>query len=265
MELNEPSRFWSAVGRILSLLTVIGTVVGIWRNVFPARHAVVGPNGEATSASLAGIIDYGAFDLPPDVKDQLERLRNLNGVDTAERYLQSRSTEITTSVISAISSSVDSLINNLSDAEHRRFGWLEQGIKTNTEGSEQLRSRLATSLARPLSEYANSGWAKENRYGTPSYESYVVIDVENRGNRQASGVELQLPYHGVSIVEEPGEKAAVNSFDRKLILGNILPKAAKKVRIWTTSAVGNYSWEPDRWHLIYADGVGKVIWPVRTK
>jgi len=259
MDINPPSRFWSAVGKIALLLTVIATAVGLWRNLSPLRERtapIAGPEGPA--AQLVGTVDYFLFDMPPNIGSQIETLRNLTGREIANGFLTKDDT-VLDNLVSRISQSLDDVVNN-ADPKNRQWKRLEEALKKDGERAARFKQSLTFALSGILTDYAKSSWTPEFLYRTPSYDSFVIINVQNAGERQAVGVELQLPYDGIAVVEEPGEKARVRTFDKKIALGTILPKGERKLRIWTSSRVTSYSFDLEKWRIAYGDGVGKLTW-----
>lgn len=258
MDINPPSRFWSAVGRIALLLTVIATGVGLWRNLAPRADRVAATaQPESPAAQLVGTIDYFDFDLPPNIGSQIETLRTLSDRKVASSFISKNG--VAENLISRISSSLDR-VWNYGDQKNRQYNRLEEALKKDSDRASQLNESLNLSLSAILADYAGSGWMPEYVYRIPEYGSFVIMQIQNAGERQAMGVELQLPYDGIAVVEEPGEKASVRPFDKKIALGTILPKGERKIRMWTESTVTSYSFDLDKWRLAYGDGVGKITW-----
>lgn len=259
MDINPPSRFWSAVGRIALLLTVIGSAVGLFRAIWPpSEKTTIISHTDGPAAQLLGTIDYFAFDLPPNIGSQLDTLRGLTRREAAEGFLRKDDSVLDT-LVSRISSSLDGVINN-SDPKNRQWNRLEDALKKDTERATKFKQSLNLSLSILLTDYASSAWNSRFLYDTPSYDSFVIMNIQNAGVRQAVGVELQLPYDGMATVEEPGENLRVTAFDKKIALGTILPKGERKVRLWTSSNVTSFSFDLDKWRLAYGDGVGKITW-----
>jgi len=209
-------------------------------------------------AIAVGTVDYFLFDMPPNIGSQIETLRNLTGREIANGFLTKDDT-VLDNLVSRISQSLDDVVNN-ADPKNRQWKRLEEALKKDGERAARFKQSLTFALSGILTDYAKSSWTPEFLYRTPSYDSFVIINVQNAGERQAVGVELQLPYDGIAVVEEPGEKARVRTFDKKIALGTILPKGERKLRIWTSSRVTSYSFDLEKWRIAYGDGVGKLTW-----
>ena len=254
MDFNRPSRFWSAVGKLALVVGIAAGAITLWQYFTRRDITVVNP----LEPQLVGTIQYSRFDLPPDIVDQFDALRKRRDLDFAEKYVTGEAAAVATKLVTWLSGPINSAINSVHGTNERRFDWVEEGMRKEPAAAVELKSRVAGALAPILSDYAGTGWAAENTYQTPDYDSYLVIAVENTGARQALGVELRLPHSGMSVLDEAGEKPRSTAFDQKVALGTVLPHATKRLRLWTKTPVRDYSFKVERWELTSADGAGKL-------
>jgi hypothetical protein len=101
--------------------------------------------------------------------------------------------------------------------------------KKDPENAKRFKAALNQVLVGVLRDYATEAWDR-NLYRTPAYDSYVILEIENTGERQAGSVEVQSPHEGVYLLEEPGEKSIEKMFKGKIPVGTILPKKQQAIK-----------------------------------
>jgi hypothetical protein len=267
MDINSPSRFWSALGKIALLVTVIGGLVALWKAFAPGGPQPGGVPASVvngTAPRVIGTLSYFDFELPPDILAQIQNLRDLMRPETAERFTEANDSAILNKLLQRIGPSLLGVIEDKMDRKQSlRFEWLTESLKSHTKEAARLREVVNEELSNALESYSKTGWLGDNIYRTQTYSSYVICSVENAGERQAVGVELGLPYEGIAVVEEAGENPKVSTFNQKVMLGTILPKNEKRVKLWTSSRVTSFSFDRDKWRLFYVDGTGKLMWSIK--
>jgi hypothetical protein len=254
------SRIWEAIGKLALVITVIVGGVQLWQH-FSQSSKPPATSGPQLEASVA----YFGFNLPPDIVLQTQKLRNLADSSAAEDFVQAGNANVLQTFTAEISGGLDHLLLWAKPDEAKwKMNGLMDALQNDADRSKRFLNSLRYSLKDVLTEYASSGWTKENRYEFPAYRSYVVVNVRNIGDKRADGVELQLPYYGVAMFEELGEKPRSVTFDHKLALGSFQPKGEKKLHLWTILPVSDYSFTGDEWKVTYGDGIGKIVPPRRN-
>ncbi len=178
MELNRPSKFWTAFGKIALIITVLAGGVQLWRTVVPPNNSS-DLRQESKGARLIGRLQPMTFGLPPDIASLLAKARALTSYETAEKFTSTQSEATYDKFLTALSPSIDDLLDQLihpkKTSEFERFG---QALKKNPENAKRFKAALNQVLMGVLRDYATEAWDR-NLYQAPDYESYVILDIEN--------------------------------------------------------------------------------------
>jgi len=90
MELNRPSKFWTAFGKIALIITVLAGGVQLWRTVVPPNNSS-DLRQESKGARLIGRLQPMTFGLSPDIASLLAKARALTSYETAEKFTSTQS------------------------------------------------------------------------------------------------------------------------------------------------------------------------------
>src|SRR5438132_5097267 len=133
MELNRPSKFWTAFGKIALIITVLVGAVQLWRTVVPLNNSSESKEG-SKGARLIGRLQPMMFGLPPDIASRLAKAQALTSYETARKFTSTQSEATYDTFLTALSPSVDDLLDELIHPKKTSdFQKFEQALKKNPE------------------------------------------------------------------------------------------------------------------------------------
>jgi hypothetical protein len=88
------------------------------------------------------------------------------------------------------------------------------------------------------------------------YSSFVYLNVENTGTKEANNIILDLPCSGIALITYNDDTQKTVRFKKKIELGSSRPNNNIAIAIWSESGLGEYN--ESNFTLSYSNGIAKV-------
>ena len=115
--------------------------------------------------------------------------------------------------------------------------YLYDFIKERNSTMSHISQDSLLNIVSELSDSIRAGFGADFVHSVQKYRDYVLIKIQNEGDRVASDIVLDFPSHGIARITHPDPAQYVTQVDRNVSLNKLRPGNNVQVEIWIESHI----------------------------